>query len=139
MADFVLDANVALATVLPSDASGYSDLVLLRFDSGQSALVPALWHWETMNGLLSRERRKTITTEERDEALRVVRSYPVETDGLTSDVHVIDAVAALAVRYQLTAYDASYLELAARTRLPIATQDGAIIQAARHLGVQLVQ
>ena len=138
MADIVLDANIALATVLPSDGNDYSDRVLLRFNQGESAIVPAIWHLETINGLLVRERRKTITPNERDEAIKLVRSYPVETDDLTAEPTIIDAVLALSIRYQLTAYDAAYLELAKRTGLPIATQDAAIIQAAKHLGVEQV-
>lgn len=139
MANFVLDANAALATVLESDASSYSDGVLVRFDQGERAIVPSLWHLEILNGLLSRERRKAITAIERDEALEILRSYPVETDDGVSAPSVIDSLTTLAVRYQLTAYDATYLELAQRSQLPIATQDRAIIQAARHLGVGIIQ
>ena len=133
-----MDASIALATVLPSDGNDYSDGILLRFNQGESAIVPAIWHLETINGLLVRERRKTITSNERDEAIKLVRSYPVETDDLSAEPTVIDAVLALSIRYQLTAYDAAYLELAKRTGLPIATQDAAIIQAAKHLGVEQV-
>lgn len=139
MANFVLDADVTLATVLPSDASDYSDRLPERFERGESALVPALWHLETLNGLLSRERRKTITAQERDEALEIVGSYPIETDPLSADPAIIAHVTRLAKRHQLTAYDAAYLELAIRSGLQIATLDPAIIQAAPQEGVAVLQ
>jgi predicted nucleic acid-binding protein len=135
MADFVVDANVTVATVLPSDANDYSDRLLRRFESGETGRVPALWHLEVLNALLSRERRKTITREQRDEALDIIRNYPVETDGLSADEATINTVTRLATRHQLTAYDASYLELALRGSLPIVTLDQAIIQAAKAEGV----
>lgn len=41
-------------------------------------------------------------------------------------------------RFGLTAYDAAYLELAARRRLPLATLDGDLVRAARAQNVPLV-
>lgn len=47
------------------------------------------------------------------------------------------AIFSLALRYDLTSYDAVYLELVLRLQLPIATQDGALAEAARAAGVGL--
>lgn len=80
MADFVVDANVTLATVLPSDVNDSSDRLLERFERGEVGLVPMLWHLEVLNALLTRERRKTISAEERDEALDIIGGYAIETD-----------------------------------------------------------
>ena len=49
------------------------------------------------------------------------------------------SVRALVGQYRLTAYDASYLELALRHKLPIASRDNALSNAARAAGVNLVQ
>jgi len=138
MANFVLDASVAVATVLLDEVSEYSDLVLACFARRETAIAPAIWHVETINALLVRERRGTISKDVRDRDLVLIARYPVETDIHSNEPAVISAVTALAIRYQLTAYDAAYLELARRTKLPIATQDAAIIQAAKHLGVPLL-
>lgn len=43
----------------------------------------------------------------------------------------------LALIYRLSVYDAAYLELALRRDLPLATLDGALLQAARISGVGL--
>jgi predicted nucleic acid-binding protein len=45
----------------------------------------------------------------------------------------------LALRYDLTSYDAAYLELALRLQLPIATQDAALMEAARAAGVGVLK
>ena len=137
MANFVVDANVAVGTVILSQSNDYSDGVLAAFDRCESALVPALWHLETTNAVLVRERRRSITAEIRELALAALARHPIETDVKSADNAVIAAVQSLALRCFLTAYDAAYLELAHRTKLPIATCDGAISQAAKHLGVPL--
>jgi predicted nucleic acid-binding protein len=46
---------------------------------------------------------------------------------------------ALALKYQLTVYDAAYLELAIRLALPIATKDNALKRAMLSCGVEAVQ
>ena len=43
----------------------------------------------------------------------------------------------LARRYQLSAYDAAYLEVALRTGLPLATLDAALAKAATTAGVSI--
>jgi predicted nucleic acid-binding protein len=45
------------------------------------------------------------------------------------------ALLSLALRFQLTSYDAAYLELALRLQLPIATRDDALADAAWAAGV----
>lgn len=44
----------------------------------------------------------------------------------------------LALRHQLSSYDASYLELALRLQLPLATKDDALRTDARQSGVTLI-
>ena len=60
------------------------------------------------------------------------RNLPIVLD---HDTPSAAAVFSLALRYDLTSYDATYLELALHLQLPIATQDTALIEAARASGV----
>jgi predicted nucleic acid-binding protein len=60
----------------------------------------------------------------------------VENPGRTQ---VFVSVRTLASQYQLTAYDAAYLELAIRHKLPIASLDKALSRAALAAGVNTVQ
>lgn len=57
---------------------------------------------------------------------------------LTGSAQDDDITFALARKHRLTFYDASYLELARRKLLPIATLDGDLIKAARAEGVELI-
>jgi predicted nucleic acid-binding protein len=57
---------------------------------------------------------------------------PDSSDRILTDVH------RLAVAYRLTSYDASYLELALRKNLPLATLDDELIAASKACGVALL-
>ena len=64
-------------------------------------------------------------------------SLPIEIDPET-DLHAWTVTTKLAERFRLTVYDAAYLELAQRRRLPLATLDEALHAAARACGVELL-
>lgn len=51
---------------------------------------------------------------------------------------VTNAVYPLAIRYSLTIYDASYLELARRRKLPLVTLDNQLRAAARKTKVKVL-
>ena len=57
---------------------------------------------------------------------------------MAAEGHPWNAVSAIADRHGLTVYDAAYLELAQRRRLPLATLDRALCRAAREAGVEIV-
>jgi predicted nucleic acid-binding protein len=100
------------------------------------AVVPSLWRFEVANGLQMAVRRKRIDEGFRDRILGNLATLEISVDA-ESDVQVWSTTTRLAALYGLTIYDASYLELAQRRRLPLATQDAALEQAARQAAVPL--
>ena len=139
MKRFVLDASVALAWVADPVMDRYAGQVEQEIASGAHALVPTLWPLEVANGLLTAERRKALTSAETDQGLidmeRFLASHG-EVDGTAPDIRQIADVART---YQLTAYDAVYLELARREGLPLATLDNRLKAAAEKAGVELLR
>jgi predicted nucleic acid-binding protein len=133
---FVLDASVALAWVLDDPMPAYAAQVQDAMLSGNRALVPALWHLEIANGLAMAERRKDLTGADVEEALTEIQAATGQI--VDTDVSVIPAREALASArsFQLTAYDAVYLELARREGLPLATLDQRLRAAAMKAGIQ---
>ena len=65
------------------------------------------------------------------------RELPVAIDEETPQ-RALDEVFTLARAEGLTTYDASYLELAMRLGVPLATQDKALKQAAEKLGTPVL-
>ncbi|WP_191061164.1 type II toxin-antitoxin system VapC family toxin [Geminicoccus harenae] len=136
MSACVLDSSAALAWVLPGEDDERADR-LLDLVSSEGALVPDLWLLEVANVLLMAERRGRITLAERRQALATLRELPVQVEPCAAR-SVWGDVLELAAGQGLTVYDATYLELALRHNLPLASFDRQLRQAAGTVGVPLL-
>ena len=134
MSTFVLDCSVAIAWLFQDEASPNTDQLLKELRNDSNALVPNLWRLEFGNALTQAERRGRITAAQRTTTLELVRGLPITTDAET-DNRAFREILNLA-RTSLTTYDASYLELARRHGVPLATLDKALIRAARGVAVK---
>ena len=135
-AGLVLDGSVTLAWTFEDESDAYADAVLDRL-AATRAVVPSLWPLEVANGLLMGERRRRSTEAQTIKWIAALSALPIDVDGETN-VHAWGETLALARGHKLTAYDAAYLELAQRRRLPLATLDRALRAAARDCGVALL-
>jgi len=122
---FVVDNSVALAWCF-EDEHTQPILDLLDRVAETGAVAPSLWPLEALNGLLMAERRRRLDTKRRQRLADFLRDLPVTLDAETAD-QAWTATARLAERYRLTLYDAAYLELALRRKLPLATLDQDLI------------
>lgn len=129
----VLDCSVMVALCFREARSGAAEAALDLVNT-EEGVVPALWWFALRNVLLVGERRGRITSERTSTFLDDVERLPIEIDRTPISGDVLD----LARRYQLSGYDASYLELARRRSAPFATFDRALIAAAKKLEVRLV-
>jgi predicted nucleic acid-binding protein len=112
--------------------------VLQSVVEGANVYVPAIWRLEIVNALVVAERRKKIAPAKSAKFLDLVQQFTINIDveGLEQ---VFSAVLDHARRHQRSSYDASYLELALRRGLPLATKDEALQRAAEELGVLTFQ
>lgn len=135
MTAFVLDASVTLRWFFDAGKHEYADAVIHGLMAGtDSALVPNLWHYETSAVLARAQLRNGLAAQEVTEFFRDLRLLPI-ADDVNSYRCVFPEVHQLAVTHRLTTYDASYLELAIRRRLPLATLDAELIAACSEAGV----
>ena len=129
----VIDSSITLAWFFEDERTERADVVM-RQVAKAGAVVPSLWRLEIANALQSALRRKRINAAFRDASIADLRSFPIAVDSET-DRHAWGTSLALAERCQLTLYDAAYLELAQRLRLPLASLDQDLRAASRALGV----
>ena len=132
----VIDASATLAWLLPEELTG---AITATFDliADDCAWVPSLWRIEVANSLTVNLRRGRITPQRRRESLDDLRLLLILCDSETND-HVWDQTLELADRHRLTVYDATYLELALRLALPLATLDDELREAAQREGVAVM-
>jgi predicted nucleic acid-binding protein len=133
---FVVDNSVALAWCF-EDEQTQPVMDLLDRVAQTGAVAPSLWPLEALNGLLMAERKKRLDGKRRQRLAGFLRGLPVTLDPETAD-QAWTATARLAERYRLTLYDAAYLELAQRRKLPLATLDQDLIKAGKALGMTLL-
>jgi predicted nucleic acid-binding protein len=130
---FVLDNSIVMAWSFSDETSAYADAVLDSLAATQT-IVPALWPLEVANALLMGERRKRSTEAETIYWIDILNKLAIAIDDETITRAWSDTLA-LARGHKLSAYDAAYLELAIRRRLPLATLDGPLKAAAKAVGV----
>lgn len=131
---YVLDSSAMLARIAPDEVLPPSMVTALHSDT---AVVPALWLFETINGLEIMRRRKHLDDEALASAINLLVALNVEVDVPQLERNA-GPVLALAQDHGLTVYDAAYLELAQRRRLPLATLDDALRKAAKKARIKLV-
>lgn len=135
--NFVLDNSVTMRWFFgdgkPKDIA-YASKVLDAMKKA-SALVPVTWGLEVAN-VIAKAEAKGLVTEARSGAfLEMLEGIDIEIDAATFN-HALSDTLQLARRYKLSAYDASYLELALRSGVPLATLDEDLHKAAKKAGVK---
>ena len=132
---FVLDCSITMAWCFGDEATPYTDAVRDAL-ADRRAFVPVLWPLEVANVLLIGERRKRLDQARSLRFVGLLNALPIVIDGETNS-RAFAEISHLARSYQLSAYDAAYLELASRLGLPLASLDNKLKAAAVAVGVPL--
>ncbi len=132
---FVIDNSVVMAWCFEEEGSRYSETVLDCLEK-DTALVPAIWPLELGNALLVAERRKRLDYASVVRFLDLIGILPIRVEPETPE-RMRKEIFSLARDQRLSTYDASYLDLAMRTGLPMATQDHLLCKAAQKCKVSL--
>jgi predicted nucleic acid-binding protein len=130
---FVVDASIAACWAFPDEQDPRADAALARIRI-EDAVVPSLWWFEICNILVVNERRKRITESGTNSFLRELDRLRIRVDREPEESTVLR----LARAHRLSVYDASYLELALREAIPVATLDNELAAAAIAEGTDLI-
>jgi len=139
MAEFVLDASVAISWCFPGDPAEdtpYSRKVLRELITWD-AIVPEIWAFEIANNIfVSHSKRKRIDERQVSEYLGLLKALPirVESQPLWANVEL----ESLARSRNIAAYDAAYLALARRKNIPLATSDELLRRKALDEGIEIL-
>jgi predicted nucleic acid-binding protein len=131
----VIDASVALSWCFPDETSDYADSVLLALEN-QTIMVPAIWAVEITNALLVGERRKRIRRPEIQRFVDLLKGLSVVEDRQPF-ADTVSNVLPLAREYDLSSYDAAYLDVALRREIPLATLDRELQKACTAAGIKI--
>jgi predicted nucleic acid-binding protein len=133
---FVIDSSATLGWLYSDELTPAIDAIFDQI-AEQGAVVPALWVLEVANSLTVAVRRERISPQERSDALADLSALEISVDPET-ERHAWKATLQLADNHGLTVYDAAYLELAQRKRVPLVTLDRALVSAAGAANVEVL-
>lgn len=133
MTRIIADASFCGAWILPDENSLRAEKVLAAVLCGDLELwAPSLWIYELANMLRSAHRRKRIEEEMLFEGLRLIAKIQTIHFDVPKGL-AVERISQLALQFDLSAYDAAYLELADRLRAPLHTADLRLSDAAAKL------
>jgi predicted nucleic acid-binding protein len=130
---FVLDASITASWAFQDEGHPCGEAALNRIRT-EEAMVPAVWWFEVRNILVVNERRGRIREPNTLSFLAHLSRLRVRIDRSPDETSILH----LARLHGLTVYDASYLELARREQVALATLDTALVRAAAAEQVALV-
>jgi predicted nucleic acid-binding protein len=136
MSAIVLDSSVALSWCFEDEASPEMDAIYERVRD-EGGIVPSLWHVEVGNVLVQAEKRGRIGAAAVTARLESLAQLPISID-IEVPARGWGAIVVLARTEGLTTYDATYLDLAMRLGLPLATNDRDLAAAARRAAVPVL-
>jgi predicted nucleic acid-binding protein len=137
LSGFVLDASVGLAWFLDKAVPPLASQAWRSLQRGDRAVVPLLWILEMANGFVTAERRGALSRSNIERCFSEIEILLTTSVDLADNPISIRQAFSTASAFGLTAYDATYLEMARREGLALATLDRDLISAAKKAGVTL--
>jgi predicted nucleic acid-binding protein len=133
---FVIDNSIVMTWCFIDEINPYADAVLEKLSEAE-AVVPTIWPLEVANVLLVAERRKRLREIDSVRFISLLSQLPIHVEQAWPERSMIELLS-LGRANDLSSYDASYLDLAMRHGLPIATLDQKLVEAAKRMEVPIL-
>ena len=130
--NLVIDCSFIMSTILPEEQNKHLELSCYRI------YVPSIFFLECNNVLISAVKRKRINESQCNDYINILSQLPVMIDKFASLSESVFFISRLAKKHNLSAYDASYLELAIRYKAGMATYDRNLQAACLYNEVRLI-
>ena len=138
---FVLDNSVVMRWLLKDgsvERLAYADKVLgLLMQDDAQAVVPGVWPLEVANVIVKAQAKGLLSEARATAFIGLLDDMGISVDSSTAERALKDTLQ-LARRFKLPSYDASYLELALREGLQLATLDSDLHSAMLQTGGAVV-
>jgi predicted nucleic acid-binding protein len=133
---FVVDNSVVMTWCFQDEANSYADAILNKL-ANATAVVPPIWPLEVTNVLLVAERKGRLHEADSLRFLSLLSQLPIDVDRSWPE-RLMKDILSMGRAHNLSSYDASYIELAMRQGLPIATLDRNLLEAASQIDLPIL-
>jgi len=123
--NLVLDASMAASWCFPDERTDLTQRLLTDLAGPEVAAAPRMWAYEIRNVILRGVRQERLGHKDAATFLESLTALQIR---LLDPPY--EAVFQVAVQFDLSFYDAAYLELAVRKQMPLATLDKQLRRAA---------
>jgi predicted nucleic acid-binding protein len=131
---FVIDCSFSAALFLPDEKSDLVSNFFINLKSSDQLFIPILWWYEIINVLNIAIKRKRLNFNEITMIIELVEKLPLETD-ISYGIQYSKDLFQLTQLYNLSSYDAVYIELAIRTKAKLMSLDKNIINVLKNIGL----
>ena len=128
--DIVIDTSALLAVIVGEPERDR----IVELTSGHALVGPGAIPWEIGNAFSAMLKQRRLTAAQAQEGLRIFHAVPLR-------LLKVDMSNALSLAHQagLYAYDACFLDCAARHAVPLLTLDHGLKRAAQDMGIRLLE
>lgn len=134
---FVADNSIVMTWCFQDEVVPYAEAVLDLLTEAV-AVVPVIWPLEVTNLLLVAERNDRLHEADSVRFGSLLGQLPIMVDRSWPERLMRDFLS-IGRAHNLSSYDTAYLDLAMRQRLPIATLDQRLLQAARQIDLPILE
>jgi predicted nucleic acid-binding protein len=135
---YVYDASYVSTLIIPDEKNLRIDKLHKAITEDDEIFTPQLLWYEITNIFMNLNRRKRYNFEQTTHFFPILSALRLEPDFETG-VKYSDKILELCNLYNLSAYDAAYLELADRKKAILCTLDENLINAAHKHGVKVIR
>lgn len=137
--NLVVDCSFIMSSVLPDETQPLVDNIYRQIANKiYYVFVPGIFYLECNNVLISSLRKNRINKSDCADYLQLLTALPIKIDKFCSTPESLYSIAKIAGNYNLTAYDAAYLEIAERLGAKVATLDRNLALACRNAHIELL-
>lgn len=138
--NLVVDCSFIMSSILPDENQTKIEAIYKQIDQGlYEVYAPSIFYLECHNVLLCSLKRERITTENYSEYLKILSSLPIKIDIFSTTTDSFYPIGNIADKYELSSYDASYLDLAIRMESKLVTFDKKLIRACKKVNVEVLE
>ena len=137
--NLVVDCSFFMSSILPDETQERIDSIFGQIAQNEfTVYAPSIFYLECTNVLVSSLNRQRINQENFEEYTNLLKLMPITIDQFASTPESIYSIGKLAKKYNLSSYDASYLDLAIRLEAHVASLDKKLNAACIQASVNLI-
>ncbi len=134
---YILDCSFCVSLFLPDEESGRTKQLFDKINEEDEVYIPLLWWYETANVLSAAIKRKRLKYNDVLHINSLLASFNFITDSQYG-IDYSEKLLELTQLYNLSSYDAAYLELSVRKRGVLGTLDKELKKACVDAGVAIL-